>query len=315
MPRIFDNINLDLLPALRETLEISEHADFCVGYFNLRGWKHIDELIERWPGGTGEQCRLLVGMQRVPQEDLRESFSLLPREDQMSNQAVIRLKHRLAEEFRTQLTIGAPTDADEAGLRRLSAQLKAGKVAVKLHLRHMLHAKLYLCFRPDPNNPITGFLGSSNLTLSGLSLQGELNIDVLDHDATQKLATWFNDRWDDKWCIDISRELIEVIDGSWARSECPPPFYIYIKMAYHLAEEARAGLSEFDIPSDMRGILLEFQSAAVRIAARHLEKRGGVILGDVVGLGKTLMATALARMFQDPPRSLETLARISHTFN
>jgi superfamily II DNA or RNA helicase len=66
-------------------------------------------------------------------------------------------------------------------------------------------------------------------------------------------------------------------------------------------------LSEFSIPMDMRNTLLEFQSAAVRIAARHLEKRGGVILGDVVGLGKTLMATALARVFQDPPRSLETL--------
>jgi superfamily II DNA or RNA helicase len=57
----------------------------------------------------------------------------------------------------------------------------------------------------------------------------------------------------------------------------------------------------------MRDTLLEFQSAAVRIAARHLEKRGGVILGDVVGLGKTFMATALARVFQDPPHSLESL--------
>ena len=307
MPRIFDNIELELLPALRQTLDISERADFCVGYFNLRGWKSIDELIEKWAGGAGQQCRLLVGMQRLPQEELREAYSLLPHEDQMSNQAVIRLKRRLAEEFRAQLTIGAPTDDDEAGLRRLSAQLKAGKVVVKLHLRHTLHAKLYLCFRADPNNPITGFLGSSNLTLSGLSKQGELNVDVLDHDATEKLAKWFNDRWGDKWCIDITKELIQVIDESWARPECPPPYQIYVKMAYHLAEEARAGLSEFSIPPDMRGVLLEFQSAAVRIAARHLEKRGGVILGDVVGLGKTLMATALARMFQDPPRSLETL--------
>jgi len=307
MPRIFDNIELDLLPALRDTLEISQRADFCVGYFNLRGWKHVDGLVENWSGGIGAQCRLLVGMQRIPQDDLRDSYSLLPREDQISNQTVIRLKRRLAEEFRAQLTIGAPTDADEAGLRKLSGQLKSGKVVVKLHLRHMLHAKLYLCFRPDPNNPITGFLGSSNLTLAGLSMQGELNVDVLDHDATQKLAKWFNDRWDDRWCIDISKELIQVIDESWARPDCPPPHHIYIKMAYHLAEEARSGLSEFEIPADMRGILLEFQSAAVRIAARHLEKRGGVILGDVVGLGKTLMATALARMFQDPPRSLETL--------
>lgn len=307
MPRIFDNIASTLLPALRQTLDLSAHADFCVGYFNLRGWKSIDRSIEKWPGGAGGQCRLLVGMQRLAQDELRLAYSLLPQQDQISQQAVIRLKRRLAEEFRAQLTFGAPTDDDEAGLRRLSAQLKAGKVVAKLFLRHTLHAKLYLCFRADPNNPITGFLGSSNLTFAGLSNQGELNVDILDHDASNKLAQWFKDRWEDRWCVDITNELIQVIDESWARTECPPPYQIYVKMAYHLAEEARAGLSEFSIPPDMRDTLLEFQSAAVRIAARHLEKRGGVILGDVVGLGKTLMATALARVFQDPPRSLETL--------
>ena len=307
MPRIFDNIAQELLPALRQTLQLSDRSDFCVGYFNLRGWKAIDALIDQWPGGENHQCRLLVGMQRVPQEELRQAYSLLPHDEQVSNQTVIRLKRRLAEEFRAQLTFGAPTDEDEAGLRRLAAQLKAGKVVVKLFLRHTLHAKLYLCFRRDPINPIVGFLGSSNLTLSGLSHQGELNVDVLDHDATEKLARWFADRWTDRWCVDITKELIQVIEESWARPDAVPPYWIYVKMAYHLAEEARAGLSEFSIPADMRGTLLDFQSAAVRIAARHLEKRGGVILGDVVGLGKTLMATALARVFQDPPRSLETL--------
>ena len=307
MPRIFDNIHEQLLPALRQILQVSDRADFCVGYFNLRGWKVIDDLVERWPDGDGRQCRLLVGMQRLPQEELREDLSVASRGFQsLDNQRALWLKKRLAEEFREQLILGAPTNEDEAGLRRLAAQIKAKKIVVKLFLKHALHAKLYLLFRPDPINPIVGYLGSSNLTLSGLSRQGELNIDVLDRDACEKLAQWFEDRWHDRWCVDISDALAEIIDESWAREKPIPPHHIYVKIAYHLSREARAGLTEFRIPKDFGGKLLNFQMAAVKIAAHHLNKRGGVIIGDVVGLGKTLMATALARVFEDD-HGLETL--------
>ncbi|MGE0743434.1 MAG: phospholipase D-like domain-containing protein [Hyphomonadaceae bacterium] len=230
MPRIFDNIEKGLLPALRETLSISTRSDFCVGYFNLRGWKAIDELIEQWPGGPGAQCRLLVGMQRSPQDELRVSLTMTGI-DQLDNQTALRFKRKLAEEFRDQLTLGVPTNSDEAGLQRLANQLRTKRVVVKLFLRHPLHAKLYLLFRADPNNPVTGFLGSSNLTLAGLSKQGELNVDVLDQDATTKLTKWFDDLWNDRWCIDITDELIEVIEQSWAREEAPSPNLIYEKMA------------------------------------------------------------------------------------
>jgi len=167
MPRIFDNIDLALLPALQQTLELADRADFCVGYFNLRGWRQLHNYVEQWRGGDGRCCRLLVGMQRLPEEDLREWLGLVRHGAELDNQTAARLKRQLAAEFRQQLTVGIPNDQDEAALRRLAAQIRSRKVTVKLFLRHTLHAKLYLLFRPDPINPIAGYVGSSNLTPVG----------------------------------------------------------------------------------------------------------------------------------------------------
>ena len=307
MPRIFDNLKADtkLLPALQGTFAVSSRADFCVGYFNLRGWAGLAPRVDHWGPDDGP-CRVLVGMQRLPDEELREALSLLDKPPSMDNQTAHRVRLQLAEQLRQQLTIGAPTNQDEQTLRRLAAQLRAGKVVVKLFLRHPLHAKLYLLYRDDPVNPIVGYLGSSNLTFAGLSGQGELNMDVLDHDAALKLTEWFENRWNDRFCVDITSELIQIIEESWAREALIPPYLVYLKMAYHLSHEARAGLAEFRIPSVFGNRLFDFQAAAVKIAAHHLNKRNGVLIGDVVGLGKTLMATAVARIFEDD-YGLETL--------
>ena len=306
MPKIYDNIENHLTKGLNETLELSQRTDFCVGYFNLRGWKEVAERIDSLPGATvteGEDqlhryCRLLVGMQKMPVDILRDYFR--NDDDHIIDQAeAVKLKKKLAQEFKDQLTIGTPTEADEKALRRLSQQMKDNKVVVKLHLRYTLHAKLYLAFSDDKRVPVVGFLGSSNLTLAGLARQGELNIDVMDQDAANKLAAWFTDRWKDRWCIDITQELIEIIDNSWAADRLLSPFHIYLKMAYHLSQEARAGLNEYKLPRIFQKELFDFQQAAVKIAAKKLDKREGVLIGDVVGLGKTITACALAKMFEE----------------
>ena len=306
MPKIYDNIENNLISGLTETLEVSRRADCCVGYFNLRGWKEVAEQIDRLSGnkvfeGKDEYhriCRLLVGMQKLPVDILRDYFRT--DDDYILDQSeAIKLKKRLAQEFKEQLTIGTPTDADEIALRKLSQQMKEEKVVVKLHLKYTLHAKLYLAYSDDKRVPVIGFLGSSNLTLAGLVKQGELNIDVLEQDASNKLAKWFNDRWNDRWCIDITKELIEIIDSSWAADRLFSPYHIYLKMAYHLSQEARAGLNEFKIPVAFRKELLPFQQASVLIAAKKLNSREGVFIGDVVGLGKTITACALAKIYEE----------------
>ena len=307
MPRIFDNLESTstLLPALQETLVLSSRADFCVGYFNLRGWGALAPYVDEWKPSDGP-CRVLIGMQRLPHEALKDALSLLDRSAAIDNQAAHRLRVQLAEQLRQQLTIGVPTNADERTLRQLATQLRANKVVVKLFLRHPLHAKLYLLFREDPVTPVVAYLGSSNLTFAGLAAQGELNVDVLDYDAALKLKKWFEDRWNDRFCVDITDEMVQIIEESWAREALIPPYHVYLKIAYHLSHEARAGLAEFRIPKVFGDRLFDFQAAAVKIAAHHLNKRNGVLIGDVVGLGKTLMATAVARVFEDD-FGLETL--------
>lgn len=312
MARIFDNIDLKFTQGLQDIINSErgvKRVDFCVGYFNLRGWDLIIDQIDTLDGDFVEEesmrepvyrvCRLLIGMHRPPEELTRWLYG---KEDFTPDSEYVRSqKVKIAREFRRQLQLGLPSKKDEITLQRLAHQLADGKVCVKLYLREPLHAKLYLAHRPDDSFcPIMALMGSSNLTWAGLRGNGELNAEFGDSDQTRKLYNWFTDRWDDKFCIDITKELIEVINESWAGEKVIPPYYIYLKTAYHLSEEARSGIKEFTLSPDFRRELFDFQQTAVKIAARHLrnEKRGGAMIGDVVGLGKTITACAIAKLYE-----------------
>lgn len=303
MPQIFDNIELKLLEGLHAALPAATASAFCIGYLNLRGWGQLADLVDTLPGGDeAKACRLLVGMHRPPEDEMKALAGLKRGRDALDGPTLARLKRRITESFKEQLEFGVPSSQAETALRRLAAQLRARKVFLKAFLRYPLHAKLYLVRRNDPVTPLIGFVGSSNLTLAGLSHQGELNVDVVEQDAAKKLQEWFDERWRDELAVDLSDQLAELIETSWARTELVRPYLVYLKIAHHLCEEAREGEREFRVPRifvEKGTPLLDFQEKAVSLAAHHLHRRGGVLLGDVVGLGKTLMAVAIARVFQE----------------
>ena len=313
MSRIFDNIELRFVKGLHDALTNVgvERADFCTGYFNLRGWGLVASDIEKLPGGEVLEpddtptrrlrpikrvCRLLVGMQRAPQEDIRDLYDVKQIIDQTK---ASQLRRRMAAEFRKQLTIGVPTTEDEQNLRTLKKQLIAGKVCVKLHLRYPLHAKLYLAHRPnDTSNPIISLMGSSNLTFAGLHRNAELDAEFGDYHDNQQFKEWFDARWNDIYSLDITQDLIKILDECWASENGPTPYEIYLKIMYLLSREAREGDRDYTLPAPFNTELFEYQKTAVKLAVRHLEKRGGAMIGDVVGLGKTITASAIAKIYE-----------------
>ncbi|MXY01394.1 MAG: NgoFVII family restriction endonuclease [Acidimicrobiales bacterium] len=309
MPLILDNIDATLEAELLRTLASSQRLDAAVGYFDLRGWRLIADAVDALGGGDtgadGPKARILIGIAEAPQHEMRRVAAgrAPPRTD---NQTATRLRDDALADWRAQLEVGVPTAADEAALRQLRRQIASGTVEMRLHTAHRLHAKLYLCHRSDTAAPRVGYLGSSNLTAAGLRAQGELNTDVLDTDAAAKLAAWFEDRWEDRFSIPVEPEIADIIEQSWAAQTPLDPYLVYLKMAYHLSAEARDGLLRFGLPASMEAVLLAFQSAATKIAARIVMSKGGAMVGDVVGLGKTLVGTSVARLLQEE-HGFETL--------
>src|SRR3954447_25366525 len=109
MPKIYDNIEHHLTKGLNETLELSHRTDLCVGYFNLRGWKEIGNKIDNLCGGIVSEgkedihrcCRLLVGMQKLPIDIIRDHFNH-DEHHLIDQNEVVKLKRKLAQEFKDQ---------------------------------------------------------------------------------------------------------------------------------------------------------------------------------------------------------------------
>jgi superfamily II DNA or RNA helicase len=215
------------------------------------------------------------------------------------------------ESFLDQLMWGVPNALEQAGLQELLSDLKNGFLQVKFHAAQPLHAKLYVTHIANGPTPYQAVVGSSNFTPSGLKQNGELNLEETDREQAERLEHWFETKWADEYSVDLTQQLIEILENSWVNNEQPRPRHVHLRLAYELSREARSGKS-LDIPKILLDEMMPWQEDAVRIATRILEQRGLVVLGDVVGLGKTLAGTAIAATFDESvliicPKNLEKM--------
>lgn len=305
MSRIFDNIDQHLGEHLKAVITDYDSLDAAVGYFNLRGWQFFAPIVDSKEFKKGTPvARVLVGMSGVEpeialSEFLQSTVNGSVATDGIDGSVARDRRQQAINKFREQLSRGILDESHYLALRTLKRQLEEGRVQIKLFTRRPLHGKTYICHREDVTNPITAFVGSSNLTMSGLQHNYELNVDVVDWDGTKVLAKWFEDRWNDRYAIEITADLIELIQESWAGDKQPSPYEVFLKVCWHLSRDVRDGLAEYGVPTALQSELLEYQSSAVKTLARRIATRGGAMLGDVVGLGKSITATAVAMVLKE----------------
>jgi superfamily II DNA or RNA helicase len=199
------------------------------------------------------------------------------------------------------------TDDTQALVLSLADLIAQGIVQVRVYTRGRLHAKAYVFdFDPARIRAQTGaaIVGSSNLSLGGVTHNTELNVRVFGDGNHAELSRWFNELWDE--AEDFDADLIRELRRSWAASQVPTPegprpvspHDIYLKTLYALVKDRLEGrrdtelLWEAEMPE-----LADFQRAAVRQAIKILDTYNGVFVADVVGLGKTYIGTTLLKHY------------------
>lgn len=279
--------------------------DVATGYFDLRGWADLDADIRSLIAKRGEQegpvVRILIGMATPSAHEatlvrLDEEATGVPTLDadreisQGRRDVVIR-------NFREQLSRGRTTEQTRAALASLRELVAQGRVELKAFTRQPLHGKTYILHSDADAESKEAWVGSSNLTHPGLFTNLELNTELTDRENVIALAQWFEDRWSDHFSMRLTAQMLALLDDSFVGVHTP--WEIYLKVCYDLSRDVREGLEEYSVYGRIDDDLLDYQRTAVTTLARRVEKNGGAMLGDVVGLGKTITAVAVASMLRD----------------
>lgn len=165
------------------------------------------------------------------------------------------------------------------------------------------HSKIYLFdFDQSQKSAQRTFItGSSNLTRSGLGSQEEFNVEIKDY-GYNEASNYFEERWKDAIPITEKTEYKEKFlkalqEQTYLREITPFEAYCYILKSY--LDSFEQGDTKFELEKLFRDkdyTPFKFQLDAIKQAVAILKMHNGVLLADVVGLGKSVMAAAVARL-------------------
>jgi len=264
--------------------------DALVGYFRSSGYFAIRPYLENVP-----QIRILVGINVDDLIAKYQSKGLLFQAD----------AHAAKEDFLKAVKEDIQT-ADynkeiEEGILQFVNDILSGKMQIKAHPTRKLHAKIYI-FRPENFNQYSSgevITGSSNLTDAGLGNSEErnyeFNVALRDYDDVHFATSEFEKLWQEG--IPVLPVDVAGIKQDTFINDTYTPFEIYIKFLIEYFGKS----IEFD-PNSVGDLpdgfmRLSYQVDAVNQGYELLKKHGGFFLSDVVGLGKTIVATLIAKKF------------------
>lgn len=274
----------------------SQSLDILVGYFYFSGYKLISEKL------IDKHVRILVGL------DIDTHITKYIREiDALTNYNKSRsqLKDDYYNNF---VNLFNETDFLDSQPKLESFKLFYDKIkAGTLEIRKTdepCHAKMYIfdycdTFNEGGEDPGSVITGSSNLSYEGLAGRVEINTRFNDKNSHIDAKSIFNELWD-KSIIIADKEHIDefdkkVIDHIWyEKLYSPYKMFLRVLKEYFSIPTTENLLSPYDI-TEGKFANLKYQTDAVQMAINSIKNHNGVIVADVVGLGKSIIASTVAR--------------------
>jgi superfamily II DNA/RNA helicase len=308
---IIDNRKEKLVDHINRILPSTERAKFAVGYFFLSGFEPIQKNLQ----GMSE-LKLLIGntTNHETLEQISEGYKRLELVDQaledirLSKKADQRQRaSETRENLQEAVALMDQTDEGEALVKTLVNLIEEKRLKVKVYTKGRMHAKAYIFdykqLYDDKGTPVsppskgTAIVGSSNLTLAGISDNTELNVRIEGDSNHAELTRWFDELWNE--AQDFEAYLMNELNQSWAARPMPP-YDVYMKTLYTLVkdrlEEGEGVESLWD--DEITGDLADFQKVAVYQAIQKIRDNGGCFVADVVGLGKSYIGAAILKHFE-----------------